>query len=320
MRRAVSAFSALLAFGLSMTPAHAGAIVAAPFDSVYTLTDLGPIAGLPQPYGGLNFYGNTNTLLIGGDANDVAGLFYTVPVTRDVSGHIIGFGSATPLGSIGSFNDGGVAYGPGGVLFYAQWPINQISEVKPGDTSDDKIVDASALGIASSTAALNFVPAGFGGAGRFKVSTWAGGEFYDVTLSPDGSGTFDLTSATQMATLPGGPEGFIYVPIGSPLFPGQNLLISEFSAGNVAAYQVDANGDPIVATRQDFITGLTGAEGALIDPVTGDFLFSTFGTGTDSVFEVQGFVPPPPSVPEPVSAIFVFAGLGVLAARRLRWI
>lgn len=36
------------------------------------------------------------------------------------------------------------------------------------------------------------------------------------------------------------------------------------------------------------VTGLNGAEGALIDPVTGDFLFSTFGSGNE-VFKVTGF-------------------------------
>jgi hypothetical protein len=51
-------------------------------------------------------------------------------------------------------------------------------------------------------------------------------------------------------------------------------LLSEFSAGEIGAYDIDANRDPILATRRDFLTGLTGAEGAVIDPLTGDFLFS----------------------------------------------
>ena len=51
-------------------------------------------------------------------------------------------------------------------------------------------------------------------------------------------------------------------------------------------------GDPVVASRRRFVYGLDGAEGASIDPVSGDFLFSTFGTGTDRVVVVRGFVPP----------------------------
>ena len=44
------------------------------------------------------------------------------------------------------------------------------------------------------------------------------------------------------------------------------------------------------ATRRDFITVLEGAEGAAIDPLTGDFLFSTFGGG-HRIIVVRGFAP-----------------------------
>ena len=44
------------------------------------------------------------------------------------------------------------------------------------------------------------------------------------------------------------------------------------------------------------MSGLEGAEGAVIDPITGDFLFSTFGGG-DRVVVVSGFAKPlPPPV------------------------
>lgn len=185
--------------------------------------------------------------------------------------------------------------------------MNQVSEIKPGSTSDDKTVSLAALGIATSTGALNFVPTGFPGAGDLKISSWAGGQWYNVTIAPDGTGTYDLSSATYINTFPGGPEGFIYVPKNSVLFPGYNLLMAEYSAGTVGAYQVDSNGDPILGSRQDFILGLTGAEGAFIDPITGDFLFSTFGTGSDSIYEIQGFQP---TIPEP--GTLALMGTGVL--------
>ena len=86
------------------------------------------------------------------------------------------------------------------------------------------------------------------------------------------------------------------MPSGSPQFSGPSLLVSEYGVDEVAAYQVDANGDPMVATRREFITGLDGAEGALLDPVTGDFLFSTFGGGS-RVIVVRGFRAPPPAAP-----------------------
>lgn len=47
----------------------------------------------------------------------------------------------------------------------------------------------------------------------------------------------------------------------------------------------------MVGTAQNVITGLSGAEGAFIDPVTGDFLFSTFGGG-NQVIRLSGFPAP----------------------------
>jgi hypothetical protein len=104
------------------------------------------------------------------------------------------------------------------------------------------------------------------------------------------SGTYDLTNVTQIAgsAVSGGPEGFVYVTPGSPQFTAPSMLVSEFNADEVAAYEIDSNGDPVVATRRTFVDGLTGAEGALLDPSTGDFLFSTFGGG-DRIIAVRGF-------------------------------
>ena len=72
--------------------------------------------------------------------------------------------------------------------------------------------------------------------------------------------------------------------------------MSEYSAGTVGVYDIDGSGDPILGTRRDFLTGLTGAEGAVIDPITGDFLFSTFGGG-NRIVVVTGFQ----VVPEPTT-------------------
>jgi hypothetical protein len=47
----------------------------------------------------------------------------------------------------------------------------------------------------------------------------------------------------------------------------------------------------IPSTARVMVQGLSGAEGALIDPVTGDFLFSTFG-GNNTVVRISGFAEP----------------------------
>jgi hypothetical protein len=278
-----------------------------PFDVNYTLTNLGSVPGLPTRYGGLTFAsGNPNTILIGGDANTSSGNIYSIGVTRGAGNHITGFTGTATFFAAGAYNDGGVVYGPGGVLFLARWPQDQLGQTKPGSTTTDKIIDLAALGVSQQgPGGVNFVPAGFPGAGELKVVVYDTGDWYTLAISPDGTGTYNVNSATHETTIIGGPEGIFYVPQGSPNFVGFNVLVCEYGSGNVAAYSVNAGGNPIPATRQDFITGLTGAEGAAIDPLTGDFLFSTFGGG-NQVIVVQGFVPP-----RPVSTIPTVTGWGI---------
>jgi hypothetical protein len=300
---------AVLLFGC-FAPLVSAQTVAPAYAATYSMSSLGPIAGLPTSYGGLTFV-DANTILIGGSANNSAGLFYSVPVIRGAGGHIASFGAPVAHG-YGAYNDGGVAFGPAGVLFYSKYSVNFVGQVKPGSNVEDKNVDLSSIGIPSSTGALNFVPPGFNGAGRLKISSYSGGEFFDVAYVADGAGTYNLTSATLKVTLPGAPEGFVYIPIGSPLFPSQSLLVSEYGADSVATYTIDANGDPVLASRADFVTGLNGAEGAAIDPVTGDFIFSTFGD-VNEVYQVRGFVPPaPPDSITPVPTLSAWSLLALL--------
>jgi hypothetical protein len=103
---------------------------------------------------------------------------------------------------------------------------------------------------------------------------------------------YALKNAKKNDLLIGGPEGFVHISEQNPGFPVDGLLVSEWSAGNLAAYDVDDNGDPINNTRRDFVTGLTGAEGAFLEPLSGDFLFTTFGGGNRLV-AIRGFTPNP---------------------------
>jgi len=299
MTRSRSAALAVLLSFLGAAIAGAQAIEP-PYDAVYTLTDLGAVPGLPTPYGGLTFLpSNSNVIVIGGAANVVGGALYSIGIVRGAGNHITGFTGTVALHSEGQFNDGGVVFGPGGVLFYTRYPVNEIGEVKPGSAVNDKIVDLTALGISSSVGALNFVPGGFPGAGQLKIVSYDTGDWYTASYTSDGTGTFNITSPVLNTTIDVGPEGFVYVPPGSPIFPsGTSLLVSEYGNDVVATYQVDAGGNPTPASRALFVSGLTGAEGAVIDPVTGDFLFSTFGA-TNHVIVVRGFAVPNTPTPTP---------------------
>jgi hypothetical protein len=301
------------ALALTLAAKPAAALVIGPdFASSYSLVDLGAVSGLPAPAGGLTFL-NSNTLLIGGAANQSAGAIYSVPVTRDPGGAITGLGTATLYATAPNI-DGGLTFGPGGVLFFTGYSNNTIGQIKPASTVPDRITTVTGNGINSSVGSLVFVPAGYNGAGQLKVlsynaNTW---ETLPYSLASDSSGTYDFGSSFGEVQLSGGLEGAVYVPMGSPLFANQSVLVSEYGAGRVVAYETDAQGDPVASTLRVLVGGLSGAEGAAIDPVTGDFMFSTFGGG-NKVVRVTGFAAPPPPIPEPGSYAMLGVGLAFLS-------
>lgn len=274
--------------------ASIGVALQPPYAMSYTCFDLGPAPGVPpQKYGGLTLTLErcSTTLLIGGEANYPEGKLYAIPVARDGNGRVSRFLDGTTIHADAPHNDGGVVFGPGGVLFLTGWPTNELLFIKPGSRTVDKVVDLTPLGIAGASAALNFVPPYLSAKGALKLVSWEGGEWYTLAFEPDASGTFNVTGARPGPSLPGGPEGFVYVAAGSPLIAAHSMLVSEWTEGAISIYETDDHGDPKLGTRKAFITGLVGAEGAFRDPDTGDFFFSTWGQEKDRVIVVRGFKP-----------------------------
>src|SRR6476620_745313 len=277
--------------------------IAPPFDSNYSLVSIGYPVGVQTYYGGLTFkYDDPNTLLIAGAAGSQVGRIYQIAVTRDGNGHITGFSGTATLypaagSTIGQYNDAGLAFGAANVLFvtrYLTTHLGQLEQSKVGSMAPDKVIDLAPLGVTGSGGSIGFVPPGFPGAGSMKLVSWGGSGWYHCEFAPDGNGTFNITSASLRATIDSGPEGIAFVPPDSAVFTPNSVLIVEYGYSKVVTAPLDTNGDPIMAQSQDFIRNLPQASGACIDPVTGDFLFDTWG-GSNEITRVSGFATPTPA-------------------------
>jgi hypothetical protein len=284
------------------TTAGPEAVLAPEYAGLYTVYDLGTVPGMPPGHlgGCVIKHDDPNTLLLAGDSETLSGAIYQIGVERGPCGHIVGFvGSATQIAQT-EYVDANLVYGPSNTLFYTQWPTNQISQLLPGAASPAATLAAATIGIGGkdSVSGFGFVPPNLQGAGQPRTLTWSNGDWYQMTMEGAGP-TYQLSNGVLKTTLPNGPGGFAYVPAGSPGFDLQSTIVAEWSTDSVATYQVDAEGDPLVATRKPFFTTFPRPWGAYFEPATGDFLFLTWGSLPDRVYIVQGFLPPPPPPPPP---------------------
>ena len=139
--RGVVGFGVLLA--MLAVGGQASALTVDPFYAgSYTAFDLGSAPGVPGFYGGVTFkMGDPNTLLLGGSANNSAGKIYEIGVVRDGLGHITGFSGTASVFASAPQIDGGLEYGPGGVLFYTGYSSNLYS----GDVDNQAVPEPATL-------------------------------------------------------------------------------------------------------------------------------------------------------------------------------
>jgi hypothetical protein len=261
------------------------------FGGCYAIRNLGSVPGVPLNYGGIMFkHDDPDVLLIGGFANSTLAAIYSVRVTRDGDGFINGFSGDAEFYASADNIDGGLAYGPGDVIFFSRYPVHSVGQIRPASTSPDRFTDMTPV-LVGSLGALQFVPPGYPGEGRLKVASYGSSLWSDVSMTPDGSGLFNIASTANTTIdlgLGSGPEGIVYVQPGNPGFTKHSVLICEYGTNSVVAYDIDAIGDPVLGTRRVLVTGLSGAEGGTRDPRTGHFMFSSFGA-FNSVIMITGF-------------------------------
>jgi hypothetical protein len=287
------ALAAAFALGAAQT-------VLPPFDQSYQLIDLGTAEPfVPPNLGGVVYLPNDNSaVFVGGNANSAAGALYRVPLNRNVAGQIVSasYSQANRTRSL-AYNDGGVILTSDGRLIWAQYPLNRLAQSAAGGFTVEQF-DRFSGELVAGLVSLQFVPAYIpAAAGTLKIMNWPAGEVYDLPFTlEDNFYVFGTPARVPIAALPGGPDGFIYVRAGSPGISVNSMIVCEWSAGNVVVYEVDANANPIPASRRVIVQGLSGALGAAFDPPTGDFVFSTFGGGNRLAI-LRGFARQDPDPP-----------------------
>lgn len=175
-------------------------------------------------------------------------------------------------------------------MLFARSDNLELYEFKPGSITPDLTVTLTTFGYPNDGyGTLQFVPPGLPGAGLLKVPDFFTGEWYDVALSANGSGTYNVTGVTgPNATASIHTMGVLYVPPGSPQFTSPSVLVDQYYTGPIWVYALDTNGNP-TGSGTPFITSLC-PYGATIDPLTGDMFFTTTLSGED-LWQVQGFSP-----------------------------
>ena len=283
-------------------PAAPDVQLAAPFDASYRVFELGAVPGVPNPLGGaVVARADRNTLLIAGSSETSDGGIYSIRVRRSCGDHIVAFDGAATRIADAPYVDANLVYGAQDLLLFTGWPEYSLGQLPAGAATPSQTTDLRTLGIVtmddSGPGGLGFVPPGLASAGELRLVTWPAGHWYHVGAS-FGAGAYTINSLATTITVPRNPGGFAYVPAGSVDFQRQSIIVAEWSQTDstqdrVAVYEVDDAGDPQLGTRREFFSRFPRPWGAYFEPVTGDYLFLTWGAGDDRVYIVQGFVPPP---------------------------
>ncbi|MBK7828446.1 hypothetical protein [Nannocystis sp.] len=226
---------------------------------------------------------------------------HSIVLERGPCGHIIGFkGEAQPV-LMAPYLDL-MVNGPKGIVFVSHYPTAELSQYVPGQVALASTIDLAGLGMEAihSPGGINFVPPGYPEAGQLRIAGFninhnGTSGWYRATIEFTDP-AYAITKLSKTVDIPNGPGGFAYIPIGSPLFPEQRIIMTEWDSvpQAVSSFAVDAAGDPIPATRKGFFTSFVKPWGSYFEPETGDYIFLQWENQPDHVYIVQGFVPPPP--------------------------
>ncbi len=284
----------------------------------YSLVPLGSIQnGVPGGYfyEGLGFSGGQLLLSGGGPGADPGNQFvYSVPVTRDGSGAIDGFGTATAFGQVpmdntganGILPGGGLLIAPNGTLLYTTGISNGqdfIGQYVPSSTTSS-LTQVTIGGSTVPLGGLSYIN------GRLALSS-TDGTWYQVTLSsPNANGIYQVTvNPTVIATtIPTDAFASTSLSIGGS---AGSVLLGDSTDQQLALYGIDSLGNltgPTVKIVDG--NGEPIGYGVTQDPLhPQSYLFTTFNNDIWMLTVTS---------PEPSAALLVLGGFALLAAVRRR--
>ncbi len=250
-------------------------------------------AGVPSPLGDVLFSPDGNTLLILGGSEFASSGVWSVPVTRDASGTVIGLGAATAFFATPGM-DTSLEFKPGtGTLFF-RMTAGRVGEKRP----DGTIATFTAEG-ASFTGGLAFVPNPLPNAGDLLVGNWSSGLINSHSLTDNSDGTFTPVLQGFYSNSQSGATGdFHFIPTGAF---ANDLMFTNWSNGTVSIIDIDpATGLPVGGGSTPSITlfasGLGGGPWGLhFDAISGNLFISNWGgIPSNGIVQVSGF--PAPSI------------------------
>ena len=234
-RRLPAAAMILATVLVAFVPASAQAqTIPPPFNTDYSATDLGSPPGVPPHLGGLTFEsGDTDVLLIGGEANGAR------PARCTRSGHARRLAArsrasaATPSATrTPPSTTAASPTGRGTSCSSRAGPTTSSARPSRAARSPTRSSTWPRSVSHRSLVVGQFVPAGYPGAGSFKLASYGGGQFYDARVASDGAGTYNVRTSRKITAprCPAVPTASSYVPIGSPRFDTPSMLVSEYAA------------------------------------------------------------------------------------------
>ena len=282
-------------------PTGANARIADEFADFYSIEDLGSIYGYDNIYAVCLFRPNPLYILISAEKNN-SNYLLKVPVNRDpLTKRIRSFGIPEILLETPLLIWGGLAYGPGGILFatpnkqnydYTRYvyQINQDLDWISTDLENTTLPEINGLG------SIGFAPPGFYNAGQAVLISINEGRFYKYDLEEiENEDWYSFSNPSFGAPIDKTPAGFSYPNIGSAGFNRQSILVSEYDVtGVIAAYEIYTSGGANLNTKRNFVENVYSPIGSTIDPFTGDLLFTHFNpcTGKRGIYLVYGgFLP-----------------------------